>query len=210
MTKREFRTDEQLMNDYLGGDSEAFEELFHKYRAPLFTFLVQWTGDRVLAEDLFQEAFLKVIRAGRGEGARGGETGSFRGWLFTVARNALKDWKRRQTVRRKVNGVSLEDAMESNDSTESSSMMEGREASPLLRSQWQAVRERLQRAISSLPTEQKEVFLLRERAGLDFEKIAKLMNCPLPTAKSRMRYALINLRKELHQDLPSLLELIHE
>src|SRR3954467_3952119 len=89
-------TDEELLAAYQQGDAEAFEALLRRHRAPLFTFLVRMLGDRERAEDLAQEAFLRVIK-----GAQEWEQRArFQTWLFTIARNLCVDAARRDRFRR--------------------------------------------------------------------------------------------------------------
>lgn len=203
---RDEASDEVLMSAYARGEAAAFEGLFERHRRPVLTFLVHQTGSRAIAEDLFQDVFLRVVRAR----ASYRPTGSFRAWLFAIARNAITDDRRRSALR----GAGTADAV--NDPAEPSSDDRARRgpdarpaaADPVEASHARDLRGRIEAALRRLPEEQREVFLLRERAGLDFQAIADA--CGLATAKSRMRYALEALRRRLADDLPSLTECLHE
>lgn len=177
---------------YMAGDRAAFEELFGRYRRVLYTFLLHQTGDRQAAEDLFQEVFLRVIRA-RKSFRRGG--GPFKSWLLTIARNALIDTRRRAAVRRNVNGKHREDPERGRAEER---IPDNRAAGdPHQAAEIGRLRQRIVEALAKLPEEQREVFLLREQVGLDFGGIAEVTGCKVATAKSRMRYALEGLRRQL-------------
>ena len=177
---------------YVAGDRTAFEELFGRYRRLLFTFLLHQTGDRQAAEDLFQEVFLRVIRA-RESFRKGG--GPFKSWMMTIARNAVIDSRRRATVRRDVDGRHREDPERGR--AEERIADDKAAGNPHRAAEIGHLRRRIVDALGKLPEEQREVFLLREQVGLDFSGIAELTGCKVATAKSRMRYALEGLRRQL-------------
>jgi RNA polymerase sigma-70 factor (ECF subfamily) len=193
--------DDALMRAFVAGDARAFETLFERHRRALFTYLVHQTGDASLAEDLFQEVFLRLIR-----GSAAYRPGSFRAWLFTIARNAMTDDRRRTAVR--------EDAPEnepaSAPSAEPWEMTRAEPHDPVASSHAGELRAHIEAALRRLPEAQREVFLLRERAGLDLQRIAQVTGANLATVKSRMRYALAGLRRVLSSELTSLPEYFHE
>lgn len=173
--------DERLMLRFQGGDVRAFEELVRRHRTPVFSFLLRLVGDRGRAEDLCQETFLRVVRSAEGWERRA----TFRTWLYAVARNQAADDARRQAFRRT---EPLEDPPAAAESAE---LPPDRQAEGAL------LRPKLEAALASLPAEQREVFLLREHAGLRFHEIAAVTGVPENTVKSRMRYALEALRAKL-------------
>jgi RNA polymerase sigma-70 factor, ECF subfamily len=177
-------SDERLMLRFQAGDARAFEALVRRHRTPVFSFLLRLTGDSGRAEDLCQDAFLKVVRAAEGweERAR------FRTWLFAIARNLAVDESRRMAFRR---AESLDDPAGGAARTASDGPAPDRAAEAAL------LRPKLEAALASLPPEQREVFLLREHAGLRFAEIAEVTGTPENTVKSRMRYALEGLRVTL-------------
>ncbi len=186
------RTDEELLAQFQAGDAQAFERLLRRHRSPLFTFLLRMVGDRTRAEDLTQEAFLRVVRAA----ARWEARARFQTWLYTVARNLCVDQSRRDRFRRT---DSLDAQVPSSDG-EGPPLVEsipGDGALPDRAADSALVRPALERALAALPGEQREVFLLREQAGLPFKEIAELVGCNENTVKSRMRYALEGLRRNL-------------
>jgi RNA polymerase sigma-70 factor (ECF subfamily) len=182
-------TDEDLLAAYQQGDPGAFEALLRRHRAPLFTFLVRMLGDREKAADLAQETFLRIVK-----GAQAWEhRARFQTWLFTIARNLCADHGRRERFRRA-------DSLDSEGPDGEPSMVEsvpGTEIDPGRGAESARLRPVLQKALLSLPAEQREVFVLREQAGLPFREIAELVGVNENTVKSRMRYALLALRKSL-------------
>jgi RNA polymerase sigma-70 factor (ECF subfamily) len=183
------RTDEELLAAYQQGDVGAFELLLRRHRAPLFTFLLRMLGDRAKAEDLAQESFLRIVK-----GAQSWEhRARFQTWLFTIARNLCVDQSRRDRFRRA-------DSLDQTGPDDEPAMVDsvpGREIDPARGAESSRLRPVLQQALLGLPPEQREVFVLREQAGMPFKEIAVLVGVNENTVKSRMRYALEGLRKAL-------------
>jgi RNA polymerase sigma-70 factor (ECF subfamily) len=183
------RTDEELLAAYQQGDPAAFEALLRRHRAPLFTFLLRMLGNREKAEDLAQETFLRIVK-----GAQAWEQRArFQTWIFTIARNLCFDEARRDRFRR---AESL-DAEGPSGEPPLVDSVPGGEIDPGRGAESARLRPLLQRALLSLPVEQREVFVLREQAGLPFREIAGMVGANENTVKSRMRYALEGLRKAL-------------
>jgi len=175
-------SDERLMLRFQAGDVRAFEELVRRHRTPIFSFLLRLTGDRGRAEDLCQETFLRAVRAAE----RWEPRALFRTWLYAVARNQAFADARRQAFRRT---EPLDDPARAPAASEDPAPDRAAEAA--------LVRPKLEAALAALPAEQREVFLLREHAGLRFHEIAAVTGVPENTVKSRMRYALEALRAKL-------------
>lgn len=177
-------SDEALMLRFQAGEPRAFEALVRRHRTPVFSFLLRLTGDRGRAEDLCQETFLKVVKAAAGWEDRA----RFQTWLYSIARNLAVDESRRMAFRRAEpldgEGTSAREAV-------AEDLPPDRAADAAL------LRPKLEAAIAALPEEQREVFLLREYAGLRFAEIAVATGTPENTVKSRMRYALEALRERL-------------
>jgi RNA polymerase sigma-70 factor (ECF subfamily) len=183
------RTDEELLAAFQQGDVGAFEALLRRHRAPLFTFLLRMLGDRERAEDLAQETFLRIVKGA----AAWEQRARFSTWLYTIARNLCVDASRRDKFRR---ADSLDQTGPDDDPPLVDSVP-GREVAPDRGAESSRLRPVLQRALLSLPVEQREVFILREQAGVPFKEIAELVGVNENTVKSRMRYALEGLRKAL-------------
>jgi RNA polymerase sigma-70 factor (ECF subfamily) len=183
--------DEALMVRYQKGETRAFEILLQRHQKPLFNFVLRFVGAREQAEDVVQEVFLRVIKAAASYQAQA----KFTTWLYTIARNLCTDQSRRakhrktrsldQSMSGEAEGQSLHDVVASSAAGADRSLMDAQ------------FRERLMGALGSLADEQREVFLLREVAGLPFKDIADVVGAPENTVKSRMRYALEKLREQL-------------
>jgi len=171
-------TDEALMTAFCQGEARAFDQLLERYRTPLFSTLCRLVGDRALAEDLFQETFLRVIQhAGRYDPAQ-----KFSGWVYRIARNLSVDALRQRGVRR-------EQALEDEHPDPGPNPEETSAQSESARI--------ISRILEQLPLEQREVFVLREVAGLSFKEIAELTRNPLNTVLGRMHLAVKKLRSSL-------------
>jgi RNA polymerase sigma-70 factor (ECF subfamily) len=184
------RSDEALMLAFKAGESRAFNELVTRHRGPVFNFLLRLTGDRARAEDLLQETWLKVVRS-----APSYETkAKFTTFLYTIARNLSVDASRRERHRA---AESLEQSRPGSDERTLGERLPDAGATPERSAHGAQLRSALERALAKLPSEQREVFLLREYAGVPFKEIAEVTGTPENTVKSRMRYALEGLRKQL-------------
>ncbi|MCK5534705.1 sigma-70 family RNA polymerase sigma factor [bacterium] len=182
----------QLIDSYKEGNSDALNSLIERYSQPVFTFIYQMVGDRVLAEDVFGEVFLKMIK----NISRYRNEGKFKSWLYKIARNQVIDILRKEG---KMKIFSLDKVV--NPDTERPLTLEDKLScrSPLPENilQNKTIQEDLEEAISSLSFEQREVFLLREYSNLSFKEIASTLKCPLNTVLGRMHYALKKLRVKL-------------
>ncbi|MBW1811702.1 MAG: sigma-70 family RNA polymerase sigma factor [Deltaproteobacteria bacterium] len=189
-------SDEELLVRYQSGDEAAFDELFSRYRRRIFHFILRFLRDKNASEDALQDLFLRVIR----DPSRFQARSRFSTWLHTVARNLCIDLLRKQKYRRV---TSLDQprsrSLHRRMSTPMIEEIKSPEASPETKARHGSLRLKLLVAIRSIPDDQRVVFLLREVGGLSFAEIAKIVGSPLNTTKSRMRYALINLRKVLRE-----------
>ncbi len=176
--------DQELIARYMDGDQAAFEALLHRYKAKIYTSIYLFVKDRALAEDIFQEVFIKVIDTLRK--GRYNHEGKFVQWVMRIAYNLCVDYHRRNKRRAYV-GKSEEfdifDILRVNDDGPDDSM---------IRSE---MHHRVRQLVDALPPEQREVVILRHYADMSFKEIAALTRVSINTALGRMRYALINIRK---------------
>ncbi len=186
-------SDESLMLRYRDGDVRAFELLVTRHRKALFNFILRFVRDTAQAEDVTQETFLRLVK-----GADAYERqAKFTTWLYTIARNLCVDAARRGKHRK---AASLDAPIgEEDGSTSLLDLVADGGAAVDRQAQSRELALRLRQAIEALPDEQREIFLLREVADLQFNEIAKVIGCPENTVKSRMRYALEKLREALEE-----------
>jgi RNA polymerase sigma factor (sigma-70 family) len=167
--------DEELMLAYRDGDAGAFETLYTRHRGALFRFVLRGASDRGLAEELYQDIWMRVIEA------RGRYTpqAKFTTWLYTIAHNRLVDHWRRKGL----SIVPLEEEDLPGGAPDPARTLQGRQAL-----------ERFAAALEGLPLAQREAFLLHEEAGLSLAEIAAATGTNEEAAKSRLRYAMAKLK----------------
>ncbi|RYE16516.1 MAG: sigma-70 family RNA polymerase sigma factor [Sphingobacteriaceae bacterium] len=177
-------TDNQLIETYTAGNVSGIETLVNRYKDKIFSSIYFMVKDKYLAEDLFQDVFIKIIdtiRQGRYQ-----EEGKFLPWAMRIAYNMCVDHfrkvKRSPTIKT-TDGNDLFSWILVDDT--------GADTAITKRQTYDRVRTML----DLLPEEQKEVIVLRHYADLSFKEIAAMTNCSINTALGRMRYGLINLRK---------------
>jgi len=183
-------SDESLVTAYLeDGDERAFRQLVERHQERVFGYLMGMVRDRDVANDLFQETYLRVISALQNRRGSYDHQGRWIGWVMRIARNAALDHLR---SRRKWTDVeSGQDADEASYWDRLPGTEPGAEDQLRLAEQ----SELLESCIERLSPEQREVLLLRHEAELTFREIAQLTDCSINTALGRMRYALLNLRR---------------
>jgi len=184
------------MMAYRGGDVEAFTLLYNRYRGSLYRYLTQQCGNAALAEELYQDVWIKVVnaRAGYEPLAR------FSTWIFRIAHHRLIDHYRKQAPQ--LAAHYLPDALDDDDPPEDpiDRVPAPGHETPHALFERRTTAERINLALAELPASQREVFLLAEEGGLTLEEIAAATDSGRETAKSRLRYALNKLRYSL-QDL---------
>lgn len=187
------------MMAYRDGDADAFTALYGRYRGSLHRYLVHHCGSPAVAEDLYQDVWIKVVNAR----ADYEPLARFSTWLFRIARNRLIDHYRRQSSQ-PVASATTRASPEDDDPDEEEACFAGlcapdHERPDALVERHDKAR-RISEALASLPAPQREAFLLAEEAGLTLDEIALATDSGRETAKSRLRYALNKLRHSL-QDL---------
>lgn len=178
-------SDEQLVKNYANGDSDAFDTLLARYQQKIYSYILFLVHDDEVADDLFQETFMKAIvtiRQGRYV-----ESGRFSAWLTRIAHNLVID-KYRQDRNSNVISNDASDADLFNDASLSDITVEMKMITE------QSLTD-VGRLLKKLPDNQKEVLYMRFYQDLSFKEIADATGVSINTALGRMRYGLINLRK---------------
>ena len=178
-------SDEQLVKNYANGDSDAFDALLARYQQKIYSYILFLVHDDEVADDLFQETFMKAIvtiRQGRYV-----ESGRFSAWLTRIAHNLVID-KYRQDRNSNVISNDASDADLFNDASLSDITVEMKMITE------QSLTD-VGRLLKELPDNQKEVLYMRFYQDLSFKEIADATGVSINTALGRMRYGLINLRK---------------
>ena len=177
--------DQDLVQAYIKGDQPAIETLINRHRSKVFTYILLTIKNTQLAEDLFQETFIKVIQSLRSGKYK--DNGRFLSWVIRIAHNLIIDHFRKE---KQMNSVSNDDSEV--DLFNSKKLSDKNIEEVIVNSQ---IKAELRSLINELPADQREVVLLRHYGELSFKEIADQTNVSINTALGRMRYALINLRK---------------
>ncbi len=188
-------TDEQLMLAFQAGDARAFEALVRRHRAPVFQFILRFTGNKQKAEDLLQETWLRVVRGAAEYEAKA----RFTTWVYTLARNLCVDGARKDSYRQTDSLDAPARSTESDGPALGELVPDRGSASPERGAHNAELRPLLLQALAALPQEQREVFILREYNGIPFKEIAQVTQTPENTVKSRMRYAIEGLKRRLQE-----------
>ena len=161
----------------------AFGKLIQVYRIQLFSYLLRLCGDRMTAEDLFQETLIKVWKGFKSYN----EQNKFSSWLFSIAHNVAVDSIRKESAKSTVR--SFEDVQTfAGDNNPHNTLVE------------KEINELVMAAVSKLSEKQKQVFLLRQHSGMTFKEISKATNQPLNTVLGHMHYAVSRIRKKLSKE----------
>jgi RNA polymerase sigma factor (sigma-70 family) len=180
-------SDAELIAAFLHGQEQALEVLVTRYKDKVYTTIYMLVRDKYIAEDIFQDAFLKMIKTMRA--GRYSEQGKFLPWAIRVAHNLCMDHFRR--TRQQVfvtlpDGMDISHLLPATDTA--ADAMERRQTHASVR-----------KLIEMLPEEQREVIVLRIYADMSFKEISDTCGVSINTSLGRMRYALINLRKMINE-----------
>jgi RNA polymerase sigma-70 factor, ECF subfamily len=192
---REEVTDEVLMMRFQAGDRAAFANLVRRHKTAIYNFIFRLVRSGTTAEDLVQDVFVKVVQSA----ADFKHESRFSTWAYAIARNICIDHLRKMAFRQH---PSLDQAAGNDPSgpTLLDRTADVHPSSAVERSViGQELGQRIARCVESLPTDQREVFLLREIGNLPFKDIASITGVPENTVKSRMRYALERLQEALSE-----------
>ena len=186
MKEMEGMTNEELALLYVGGNNKAFDELLQRTQQKLFAYIMFVVRNEDLANDIFQETFVKVIT--KLQEGKYTDSGKFTFWLTRIAHNAIMDWYRAQK------GEHIVDLADDNDLSKlhGECVQDTFRESEMVNEQ---VRQDVKRLMEALPATQREVVFMRYYQQLSFKEIAELTGVSINTSLGRMRYALMNLRK---------------
>ena len=174
-------TDEQLMLAYRDGNAAAFDDLYARHKGRLFRYVLRGVKTRALAEELYQEIWIKVVEAR----ARYTPSARFTTWLFTIAHNRLVDhWRRKELA-----------VVAAGEGEDGPGAGPDEAADPARRAESREALARFAAALEALPHAQREAFLLHEEGGLTAPEIAAATGADPEAVKSRLRYAWQKLRQ---------------
>lgn len=177
-------------------DTSAFGLLMKRYESPLFNYLRRMIGNTADAEELFQEAFLKIYQ----HRERFDSRLPFKPWLYRIATNLCSD-RLRHRARRPIQSLDAPVSDDDHSATLSSRLANGH-AGPIERAREQELKERLAEAVHALPEKQRSVFLMARYDGMSYDAIGHVLEIPVGTVKSRMNTAVTYLMDQLREFMP--------
>lgn len=181
--------DALLVKNYIAGDENALAVLINRHQSKIYGFIYSKMADRDVADDVFQDTFIKVIKTLKSNSYN--EEGKFLPWVMRISHNLIVDHYRKNKkmpMLRETEEFSIFSVL-----TDTSMNAEGRIITDV-------IEKDLQKIIKQLPDDQLEVLTLRIYQDLSFNEIAELTGVSINTALGRMRYALMNLRKLIEKN----------
>lgn len=185
ITMAEARSDEELMLAYAGGEAAAFDLLYGRHKGGLYRYMFRQLSNAATTEELFQEIWIKVIQAAPNYQP----TAKFSTWLYRIAHNRIIDFYRSQSRRPEWLTDEVPEVATDEDSSVETILDQA------------FIKEKLLEALTKLPFEQREAFVLREDGGFSVEMIAEITGVNPETAKSRLRYAMRKLKALLAEEV---------
>ncbi len=177
-------TDQQLIHLYMDGNADALSTLVMRYKDKIYTSIYLLVKDKYLAEDMFQDVFIRVIDTLKS--GRYTDEGKFLPWALRIAHNMCVDHFRK---------VKRGPTIKTSDDRDIFEVLNFSEPGADHRIMQNQSHDRVRKLIDMLPEDQREVIIMRHYADLSFKEIADLTKCSINTALGRMRYGLINLRR---------------
>jgi len=182
-------SDQELINRYLSGNQASLELLIHRHKNKVYSYILTVVKDKELADDIFQDAFIKVIYTLRSGTYQ--EEGKFIQWVMRIAHNLIIDFFRKS---KRIPVV--DNSNDEFDIFDTIKISDGSIEDRIINEQ---IHEDVRKLIECLPEEQKQVLIMRHYADMSFKDIAEQTDVSINTALGRMRYALINLRKMIKE-----------
>ncbi|MDY0199972.1 MAG: sigma-70 family RNA polymerase sigma factor [Bacteroidales bacterium] len=182
-------TDNELVVKFISGNNEAIDTLIRRHRKRVFGYILLLVKNHAVAEDIFQDTFIKVIQSL--QKGKYTENGRFMSWVIRIAHNLIIDHFRREkqlnTISNESTPVDIFNSAQFSDKTVEEHII------------YDQIISDVRKLVDCLPDDQKEVVILRHYADLSFKEIAEQTNVSINTALGRMRYALINMRKIMEE-----------
>jgi RNA polymerase sigma-70 factor (ECF subfamily) len=181
--------DNELVQRFIEGDQNSLEVLVHRHKNRIYSYILLIVKNQELAEDIFQDTFIKVIRSlKRGKYV---ESGKFISWVLRIAHNLIIDHFRKEKLQATISNDALEVDIFNSPKFSDKNIEE-----IMIKDQ---ILSDVKELIKELPEDQQQVIYMRHYMGLSFKEIAEQTDVSINTALGRMRYALINLRKIIKQ-----------
>ena len=177
-------SDKDFVMSFIKGDESALAVLIDKYRSRIFGFIISKVKNKEVAEDIFQETFIKVIN--NIKSGKYNEQGKFIVWVMTITHNLIMDYFRKQKKRK---------FLKSTDDFNVFDFINNGELNVEQKLIKEQVLDHLKILINELPIEQKQILQMRYYSKMSFKEISEMCEISINTALGRMRYAIINLRK---------------
>jgi RNA polymerase sigma factor (sigma-70 family) len=185
--------DQQLVNQYINGEESALELLITRHKRRVFSYIMLTIKDKALAEDIFQDTFIKVINTLKK--GQYNEEGKFLPWVLRISHNLIIDSFRQNKRMPTISGGKNDDGesfdifsvLGAHDKSIEQKIVEGQ------------IRKDVRKLVECLPAEQREVLIMRHYYDMSFKEISEQTNVSINTALGRMRYALLNLRKMIEE-----------
>lgn len=193
MTDIDERTDFELVQAYQNGEQQVFQILLERHKQRVFNYILSLVKDKALADDIFQDTFIKVVNTLRSGTYH--DEGKFIQWVMRIAHNLVIDYVRKNQK------VHLMHACEDYDIFDVLDSPERNKEDELIRQQ---IYKDIRFLIKQLPKEQRRVLVMRHYADMSFKEIADKTGVSINTALGRMRYALINMRRIAEENSISL------
>jgi RNA polymerase sigma-70 factor (ECF subfamily) len=185
MSKQSLLNDNELVQRFIAGDQNSLEILIQRHKGRVFSYILLIVRKQELAEDIFQETFIKVIRSLKK--GKYTENGKFVSWVLRISHNLIIDHFRKE----KLKGIVSNDSLDV-DIFNSQKFSEDTIEDQMINTQ---ILSEVKDLIQELPEDQQQVIVMRHYLDLSFKEIAEQTDVSINTALGRMRYALINLRK---------------
>lgn len=185
--------DRELVNQYISGKESALPILIQRHKLRIFSYIMHTVRDRALAEDIFQDTFIKVINTLKK--GHYNEEGKFLPWVLRIAHNLMIDTFRGNKRMPTISGGTNADG-ESFDIFSVLGLEDRSIEEEIIHGQ---IRKDIRKLVECLPSEQREVLMMRHYFDMSFKEISEQTNVSINTALGRMRYALINLRKMIEE-----------